>query len=256
MSCMLITRADDAGSSHAANQAIREAIQAGFIRNVSVMAVGPEIEEAAAFLKDAKDVCLGLHAVLNSEWDEVKWTPASPPEQIPSLLDETGNFYQRPALFPATLSPEEMCRELDAQLSRLHGLGLHPAYVDSHMYFERQFPALQQAFTQWARRHELIDHNLFCDRFPVSRDRRPLTERMEEAARNAPSGPCLHVFHPAYPIEEMLRFEHEGMPARQAQAGRGEEYRFVTDGTAWRICREYQISPITYLEAAALLNKS
>ena len=256
MSCMLITRADDAGSSHAANQAIREAIQAGFIRNVSVMAVGPEIEEAAAFLRDQKSVCLGLHAVLNSEWDGVKWTPASPLEQIPSLLDETGNFYQRPALFPAVLSPEEMCRELDAQLSRLHKLGLHPVYVDSHMYFERQLPALQQAFTQWACRHGLIDHNLFCSRFPVPRDQRPLAERMEEAARNASVGPCLHVFHPACPTEEMLRFEHEGMPARQVQQGRGEEYHFVTDGIACQLCRTYRISPVTYLEAASLLEKS
>ncbi len=42
-----ITRADDLGSSYSANQAIEQVIDAGFIKNVSIMACGPAVEDAA-----------------------------------------------------------------------------------------------------------------------------------------------------------------------------------------------------------------
>ena len=43
----LITRADDFGSSHSANQAIYEVSKKGIVKNVSVMACAPYLEEAA-----------------------------------------------------------------------------------------------------------------------------------------------------------------------------------------------------------------
>ena len=76
MSIRLITRADDFGSCHAADQAILAALEAGvLIRNVSCMAVGSTIQESAEALSIFADqVDIGLHFVLNSEWDSVKWT--------------------------------------------------------------------------------------------------------------------------------------------------------------------------------------
>ena len=62
----LITRADDYASSHAANQAIARAAQAGFVKNISVMAVCPFVEEAAGLLAHKDGLCLGLHIALNS----------------------------------------------------------------------------------------------------------------------------------------------------------------------------------------------
>ena len=46
----LITRADDFGSSHSANQAIYEVSKKGIVKNVSVMACAPYLEEAAEML--------------------------------------------------------------------------------------------------------------------------------------------------------------------------------------------------------------
>jgi hypothetical protein len=94
MSISLVSRADDLGSSHTANVAIAGAAVTGdYIKNVSCMAVGPWIDEGAELLQDRQNVCLGLHAALNSEWDPLKWGPVSPPEnclrwstrRVPSL---------------------------------------------------------------------------------------------------------------------------------------------------------------------------
>ena len=43
----IITRGDDCGSSHAANLGLMEAAKAGLLKNISVMATCPFIEEAA-----------------------------------------------------------------------------------------------------------------------------------------------------------------------------------------------------------------
>jgi predicted glycoside hydrolase/deacetylase ChbG (UPF0249 family) len=67
-----ITRADDLGGSYSANQAIEQVIDAGFIKNVSIMACGPAVEDAARRLAHRKDVCFGMHTTLNAEWDRVK----------------------------------------------------------------------------------------------------------------------------------------------------------------------------------------
>lgn len=63
----ILSRADDCGSSHAANQAILEALDAGFVKNVSVMACGEYLEEAAEMLSGRKEICFGLHGCINSE---------------------------------------------------------------------------------------------------------------------------------------------------------------------------------------------
>ena len=67
----LITRADDFGSSHSANQAIYEVSKKGIVKNVSVMACAPYLEEAAEMLASSKDVTFGMHSVINAEWDRM-----------------------------------------------------------------------------------------------------------------------------------------------------------------------------------------
>ncbi|MFK4165475.1 ChbG/HpnK family deacetylase [Paenibacillus lautus] len=57
----IITRADDYASSRSANAAIARTVEAGFIKNVSIMAPGPYLAEAAQLLAHRKDICFGFH---------------------------------------------------------------------------------------------------------------------------------------------------------------------------------------------------
>lgn len=71
----IITRSDDAGSSRSANAAILKAAQGAFVKNISLMAPGNYIDEAARLLKGQKHICFGMHFTMNAEWDKVKWGP-------------------------------------------------------------------------------------------------------------------------------------------------------------------------------------
>ena len=127
----LVTRADDAGSCRSANDAILECVEAGIIKNVSFMAVGPEIEHAAQLFGGRDDIACGLHVCLNAEWEAVKWGPLT---NAPSLCEDGGAFWP----FPHDTKErgfvlEEATREIEAQLLRLRELGLGPSYVDEHM---------------------------------------------------------------------------------------------------------------------------
>ncbi len=167
MSIRLITRADDFGSCHAADQAILAALEAGvLIRNVSCMAVGSTIQESAESLSIFADqVDIGLHFVLNSEWDSVKWTPCSPRAQIRSLLNTQGEFFQtREELLAAAPEWSVIETELNAQLETLLSLGLPISYVDGHMAPDGLLPDLAERMRTWAQSHGLLyvrDHSRF-----------------------------------------------------------------------------------------------
>jgi predicted glycoside hydrolase/deacetylase ChbG (UPF0249 family) len=91
----LIVRADDMGYCHAGNEAILKCFTEGIATSVEVIVPSPWFPEAAKMLADNPAVDVGIHLVLSSEWDNVKWRPVS---NCPSLRDAGGYFY--PMVFP------------------------------------------------------------------------------------------------------------------------------------------------------------
>lgn len=86
----LLIRADDIGSSHAANLACIEAYTHGIVRSVELMVPCPWFEEASTLLNQHPDLDVGIHLTLTSEWDGVKWGPLT---RAASLEEELGQFY-------------------------------------------------------------------------------------------------------------------------------------------------------------------
>jgi hypothetical protein len=148
----LLVRADDAGGSRAANEAIVECIEAGTVHNVSFMACGLEWEHGIELLRpyaEANRVAIGLHVTLNSEWDTVKWGPVAPLTTVHSLLDgDTGYFTPAPSvLHERGFFVDEALTEVAAQLARMRNAGLPPVYLDEHMgvgWIRDLAPALKQ----------------------------------------------------------------------------------------------------------------
>ncbi len=94
----LIIRADDIGSSHAANLACIKSYREGIARSVEVMSTCSWFPEAVRMLRENPGYDVGLHLTLTSEWDNVKWGPLT---TAPSLVDKDGYF------FPKTRTPPE-----------------------------------------------------------------------------------------------------------------------------------------------------
>ena len=119
----LIIRGDDAGGTVSANVAVEQCVRGGVLRNVSVMACGPAIDDAAARLTSYPDVCVGLHVTLSSEFVVPRYRPVLPPERVPSLVGPDGCFLPAPMdLHQRGFSLDDAVAEVVAQLSRARSL--------------------------------------------------------------------------------------------------------------------------------------
>lgn len=220
-----ITRSDDLGSSNSANQAIEQVIDAGFIKNVSIMACGPAIEDAAQRLAHRKDVCFGMHTSLNAEWDLVKWGPVLPAEKCKGLVDGHGNFLPHPSMFEVTKpSVEIIMQEVNAQLERLHKLGFSICYIDSHMFPERYVDGLSDALDAFAKRKGLVDHMYFYRLPPTG-----LTLCNVRNTDQLPDGQYLAISHPSLDTQEMRLTGNASTSGAHVAATRARETRLLTD---------------------------
>ena len=155
----LIFRADDMGMSHAANLGCLEAYQKGVVRSVEVMVPCPWFPEAAEMLQEHPGLDPGLHLTLNSEWTSFRWRPLT---HAPSLVDEEFNFYrgfsqpEKDNDLPNGWKPNEIERELRAQIE----LGLkkipNTSHLSDHMFFSKRSPALEEMMVRLAEEYRLF----------------------------------------------------------------------------------------------------
>ena len=149
----LIVNADDFGSSPDRNQSTIEAHRKGIVTSATLLinrpAAAAGIELARA---EAPRLGLGLHLNLTSG------QPVLPPEHVPSLVDETGNFYpiSRWAAVMDQFSPDELRAEIEAQFDAFVRLAGHaPDHLDSHHHAAYLHPAGLRTLLDLAVRHNL-----------------------------------------------------------------------------------------------------
>ena len=212
----LVTRGDDAGSCQSANRACREGVLAGTLKNISLMAPGPEIEHAAEILRDL-DCDFGVHVTLNSEWNSIQWGPVADPSLVPNLLESTGYFTQSPKVLyeRGTVNPEEAALEVQAQIAKLRSLGFKLTYLDEHMGVG-WLPGFTDAFKMIAEKDELL-FTSELGAIPVSFN--PQTHFWEELAHLLDANKdrdtvALIVTHPGGG-DDMMNFVHEGLSPGQ-----------------------------------------
>ena len=122
---MLAVRMDDMGAFHSVNKAVMDAYRNGIARSVEIMPVASWYPEAVKMLKNAPGLDVGVHLVITSEWENVKWRPLT---SCPSLTNEQGYFW--PMLFPNKNYPnqsvvehgydiKELEQEFRAQIERV-----------------------------------------------------------------------------------------------------------------------------------------
>ncbi len=219
-----VSRSDDLGSSDSANRAIAAVVKSGFIRNVSVMAPGPKVEDAARLLAHRKDVCFGMHTTLNAEWDRVKWGPVSPLSQCNGLVDAAGWFLADPSRFAQTKpAVETVMREVDAQLEKLHALGFDIRYIDSHMFPEMYIDGLDEAMAAFAKRKGLVDHMYFYNLPSDLASLQGGLSGLVKGLRSLPTGQYFLVTHPALDTDEMRMTGNAQYSGEDIARGRAAE---------------------------------
>jgi len=238
----MITRADDAGSSLSANKAIIKCIKSGIIKNVSIMAVGPYVREFYRDLKKIKHdhIDFGLHAVLNAEWDSLKWKPFIPNK---TLTDEKGYFLADPKEFQNT-KPNiyEIGKEIEAQYQYLISLGFKIKYLDSHMLPELYVDGLFGVYSDICKKYNLIDHKYFYNL--------PSKEQLKNKLKGLKDGvQYFIVAHPSLDTKEMRSFGNKFTLGVDLARNRAKETKIFTSMLTKLLLKIRHIKPIKYSEA-------
>lgn len=130
---VVIFHVDDAGMSHDSNVGTIEAMEQGVATSTSVMFPCPWVVEFAEYAKKHPDVDMGIHCTLTSEWSVYRWGAVAGKPAVPGLTDPEGALWRSPRDVVAHATPDEVEKELRAQLDRCLTLGLKPTHLDTHM---------------------------------------------------------------------------------------------------------------------------
>ncbi len=129
---LLIVNADDFGMCHAENVATMELLLGGYITSATAMPPCPWFKEAAQLAREHPEIAIGIHTTLTSEWTMYKWGPVLG-AAVPSLQAPDGYLPESSLWVETHAKPEEVEREIRAQIERAINLGINPTHLDNHM---------------------------------------------------------------------------------------------------------------------------
>ncbi|MBQ8209931.1 MAG: polysaccharide deacetylase family protein [Clostridia bacterium] len=130
MAKYLIVNADDYGMCHAANEAVAELFEGGWLKSSTIMMPCPAAEEAVKFSIDHPEYAIGVHLTLTSEWGEYRWKPLTDGK---SLIDEDGYMWHESDQVEKNATYEDIEAEVRAQIDLAHSMGMKPSHIDNHM---------------------------------------------------------------------------------------------------------------------------
>jgi len=129
----LIINADDYGLCAEVNSAVEQLVDAGRLRDVSVLANGQCLNSAIRFLQSNPEISIGVH--LNA----VEGLPVSKAAEVALLTDGNGRFAGLRSLLLGWIKhPKAVTRAVEiewrAQLERLVAAGINLSHADSHQH--------------------------------------------------------------------------------------------------------------------------
>ena len=218
----LIIRGDDIGSSHAANVACIRSYTEGIVTSVEVMVPCAWFPEAVKMLNENPGLDVGVHVVLTSEWENIKWRPLT---KAPSLTDADGYFYPTiwrrknappgTALREANWKIEEIEKEMRAQIEMAVQKIPRVSHLTCHMGCSGWDPKVKELWTKLAKQYKLdISTSEYgVKRFSGYKKAKSKEQRIEkfiEALESLKPGTYLFVEHPGLYTAEMRAIGHDG----------------------------------------------
>ncbi len=152
---LLIVHADDLAVTHATNVASIAALEKGSVSSASVMANCPWLPEVADWARANPAHDLGMHLVLTSEWQKLRWGSVASSDQVSSLLDSSGYLKPLCDVLYETADPEEVRIEIRAQIDKARSLGIEPTHLDSHMGCLIYNPELFKVYLEVSREYAI-----------------------------------------------------------------------------------------------------
>jgi chitin disaccharide deacetylase len=130
---VLIFHADDMGMAEEANEATIYLLENGYIQSAAAMAPCPAYKDAIRWAIDNPEYDVGIHLTLTSEWRTHRWRPVSDPSDVPGLVDGEGYMWRSVQEVVMNAAPQEVEKELRAQIEMTLAMGYRPDHMDTHM---------------------------------------------------------------------------------------------------------------------------
>jgi len=252
----LLVRGDDIGMSHSINEACIAAYQEGIMRTVEVMVPCPWFPEAVKLLNENPGLEVGVHLVLNSEWEGFKCRPLT---SAPSLVDSDGYFY--PIVNPGKNFPDSLAfvniewdsTEVDNELRAQIDLALkhipHINHLSPHMGVMLCDPDLKKIFEKVAMDYNLkYEYSLGITRLKGVGNRKNTQFEKESALieilEELQAGTWMLLRHPAFDTPEMQAITHPGYD-NVAEDRAGDTFILTSDKVA-EVIERRGIQLITY----------
>jgi hopanoid biosynthesis associated protein HpnK len=170
----LIVNADDFGRSRSINAAVIRAHRDGILTSASLMVNEEASDEAIALAKENPRLGVGLHLAL------ICGRSALPPERIPGLVNERGEFSDNPVsvgfrYFANHGLREQLRGEMHAQFARFQATGLPLDHVNGHLHLHLHptvFRLLIEDAGQLGIRHMRLTREPFWMDVPLASGRR------------------------------------------------------------------------------------
>ncbi len=125
-----VIHVDDVGMSESANRGALEAF-AGAATCGSIMVPCPGFDAIARACRARPELDLGVHLTLNAEYASYRWGPVR--DDVPGLVSPDGGMWRTSQETVEHASPDEVERELRAQVDRALDAGIDVTHLDAHM---------------------------------------------------------------------------------------------------------------------------
>lgn len=126
----IIITADDYGMCDAVDKAIDAGIENGVITTANVMLNMESLENARDLRQRYPNISIGVH------WNVTTGRPVCPPEQVPTLVDENGEFWPiatfKKRYSKGLIEPKDLETELETQYAMFEKTCGHADYWNTH----------------------------------------------------------------------------------------------------------------------------
>lgn len=256
---LLILNADDFGMCNAVNEAVTRVLLTGPVRSTTLMVPCPWALHAVRFLAEHPEIAFGVHLTAMSDPELYRWGPVAPADQVPSLVDRFGYFYNFDDLHAhlPQVRLEELELEFRAQIETVLAAGLKPTHLDWHAIrfgprsdiFELMIRlargyglALRVIGSSWIEMLQgqglpTIDYD-FLDSSSIDPQTKSL--RYAQLLRELPAGLSEWAVHPGLDSLELLAVEPTGNHIRQT------DYDFWRSQQAVNVIKEEGIILLDY----------
>jgi len=151
---LLIVNADDFGLTPAVSRAIIDAHHHGVVTSTSLLTLAPGFDKTAAWLSDAPSLGTGAHLALVGEDP-----PLLSAREIPTLVDRRGALAMSwrqflPKAAARQIDPDDLRRELGAQIHRIKDAGLTIDHLDTHQNLHL-WPTVRQVVMELGELHDV-----------------------------------------------------------------------------------------------------